>query len=113
VSPQPWASNIFSELIANRHIPVFNDFWESHFAPRERKLQKISGQKDDHSVEEFIEETELLLKSSPTQDEEKVDFIISHLEGPASELIANRHIPVFNDFWVFLCILSNLFKSCE
>jgi hypothetical protein len=23
----PWASNIFRELIANRHIPVFNGFW--------------------------------------------------------------------------------------
>jgi hypothetical protein len=55
------------------------------FAPRERKLQTFSGQKDDRSVEEFIEETELLLKSRPTQDEEKVDFIISHLEGPAKE----------------------------
>ena len=52
------------------------------FAQRERKLQKFSGQKDDRSVEEFIEETELLLKSRPTQYEEKVDFIISHLEGP-------------------------------
>lgn len=60
------------------------------FAPRERKLQKFSGQKDDRSVEEFIEETELLLKSRPTQDEEKVDFIISHLEGPAKEELRYR-----------------------
>ena len=60
------------------------------FAPRERKLQKCSGQKDDLSVEEFIEETELLLKSRPTQYEEKVDFIISHLEGLAKEELRYR-----------------------
>ena len=60
------------------------------FAPRERKLQQFKGQKDDRSVEEFIEETEFLLKSRPTQDEEKEGFIISHLERPAKEELRYR-----------------------
>jgi len=61
------------------------------FTPRERKLDKFSGQKDSgRSVEEFIDEVELLLRTRPTSNEEKVDFIISHLEGAAREELRYR-----------------------
>ncbi|CAC5411784.1 unnamed protein product [Mytilus coruscus] len=37
------------------------------FTPRERKLTKFSGQKDgEQTVEEFIDEVELLLRTRPT-----------------------------------------------
>ncbi|CAC5426611.1 unnamed protein product [Mytilus coruscus] len=61
------------------------------FTPRERKLTKFSGQKDcEQTVEEFIDEVELLLRTRPTSSEEKVDFILSHLEGPAREELRYR-----------------------
>ncbi|KAK3107619.1 hypothetical protein FSP39_018455 [Pinctada imbricata] len=60
------------------------------FTPRERKIEKFSGRKDKQTVDEFIEDIELTLKTRPTSDDEKVNFIISHLEGPAREEIRYR-----------------------
>ncbi|XP_062605651.1 uncharacterized protein LOC134267461 [Saccostrea cucullata] len=54
------------------------------FTPRERKINKFSGKRDGlQTIDEFIEDIELTLKTRPTSDSEKVNFIISHLEGPA------------------------------
>lgn len=50
------------------------------FTPRERKINNFSGKRDsDITVDEFIEDIELALKTRPTSDIEKVNFIISHL----------------------------------
>lgn len=56
------------------------------FAPKLRKVEKFSGRKGHGvSVYEFIEEMTRILKARPTPQEEQVDFILSHLEGPAKE----------------------------
>ena len=61
------------------------------FTPRERKINKFSGRPDGtQTVDEFVEDVELALKTRPTSDDEKVNFIISHLEGPAREEIRYR-----------------------
>ena len=61
------------------------------FTPRERKLRKYSGRKEGEiSVDEFIDEAELLCRTRPTSDEEKVDFLISHLEGAARDELRYR-----------------------
>lgn len=61
------------------------------FTPRERKINNFSGKRDsDITVDEFIEDIELALKTRPTSDIEKVNFIISHLEGPAREEVRYR-----------------------
>ncbi|CAC5401102.1 unnamed protein product [Mytilus coruscus] len=58
---------------------------------RERKIDKFSGRKEDsQTIEEFIEDVELTLKSRPTSDGEKVHFIISHLEGLTKEEVRYR-----------------------
>lgn len=61
------------------------------FTPRERKINNFSGKRDsDATVDEFIEDIELTLKTRPTSDIEKVNFIISHMEGPAREEVRYR-----------------------
>ncbi|CAC5405216.1 unnamed protein product [Mytilus coruscus] len=62
--------------------------WSSH---RGNEATKFSGQKDgEQTVEEFIDEVELFATTRPTSSEEKVDFILSHLEGPAREELRYR-----------------------
>lgn len=60
--------------------------------PKQRKLEKYSGRTDGaySSVYEIVEEFQRVLKSRPTNIEEQVDFLISHLEGPAKEEIRYR-----------------------
>ncbi|XP_061165266.1 zinc finger CCHC domain-containing protein 12-like [Saccostrea echinata] len=56
------------------------------FAPKLRKVEKFSGKKGQGvSVYEFTEEMTRILKARPTPQEEQVDFVLSHLEGPARE----------------------------
>ncbi|XP_062621195.1 uncharacterized protein LOC134282818 [Saccostrea cucullata] len=56
------------------------------FAPKLRKVEKFSGKKGQGvSVYEFTEEMTRILKARPTPQEEQVDFVLSHLEGPAKE----------------------------
>lgn len=60
--------------------------------PKQRKLEKYSGRTDGaySSVYEIVEEFQRVLKSRPTNIEEQVDFLISHLEGPVKEGIRYR-----------------------
>lgn len=60
--------------------------------PKQRKLEKYSGRTDGaySSVYEIVEEFQRVLKSRPTNIEEQVDFLISHLEGPVKEEIRYR-----------------------
>ncbi|XP_062570534.1 zinc finger CCHC domain-containing protein 18-like [Saccostrea cucullata] len=61
------------------------------FTPKQRKVEKFSGRKDEgQTVYEFIDDISRVLKTRPTSEEEKVDFLISHLEGPAKEEIRYR-----------------------
>lgn len=61
------------------------------FTPRERTINNFSGRKDSvQTVDELIEDIELTLKTRPTSDDENVNFITSHLEGPAREEIRYR-----------------------
>lgn len=62
--------------------------------PKQRKLEKFSGRTDGaySSVYEFVEEFQQVLKTRPATTEEQVDFLISHLEGPAKDEIRYRHL---------------------
>ncbi|XP_055997903.1 uncharacterized protein LOC130047287 [Ostrea edulis] len=56
------------------------------FAPKLRKVEKFPGKKGHGvSVYEFTEEMTRILKTRHTPQEEQVDFVLSHLEGPAKE----------------------------
>ena len=58
-----------------------------------RKIEKFSGKPGhDVSVYEYIEEMTRILKTRPTPKEEQVDFVLSHLEGPAKEEMRFRPI---------------------
>lgn len=61
------------------------------FTPKQRKVEKFSGRKDEgQTVYEFMDDISRVLKTRPTSDEEKVDYLISHLDGPAKEEIRYR-----------------------
>ena len=56
------------------------------FTPKPRKVEKFSGRKGEgQSVYEFIDDIVRVLKTRPTSNEEKVDYLISHLDGPEKE----------------------------
>lgn len=57
------------------------------YLPRERQIQNFSGEysKDGRDVEEFIEEVERVLRTREQNLDEKFDFVISLLRGPALE----------------------------
>lgn len=57
------------------------------YLPRERQIQNFSGDysKDGRNVEEFIEEVERVLRTREQTLEERFDFVISLLRGPALE----------------------------
>ena len=65
------------------------------FTPKQRKLEKFSGRTDGaySSVHEFVEEFQRVLQTRPTTTKEQVDFLISHLEGPAKEELRYRASP--------------------
>ena len=80
------------------------------FAPKMRKVEKFSG-KPGHgvSVYEFIEEMTRILKTRPTPQEEQVDFVLSHLEGPAKEEMRFRPIEEKKSSKAVLGILKEVF----
>ena len=51
--------------------------------PRERKLQKFAGSRDDHALEEWIIDTDRATTGHSETD--TVDFLMYHLEGAARE----------------------------
>ena len=55
--------------------------------PRERRLKKFSGQRTEgqQAAEDFVEELRAAMAAREMSKEEKVNFIKSHLEGPAKE----------------------------
>ena len=55
--------------------------------PCERRLKKFSGQKTEgqQTVEDFVEELRAAMQAREMAKGEKLDFIKSHLEGPAKE----------------------------
>lgn len=57
------------------------------YVPRERQVQVFSGDgsQDGRSVEEFIDEVERVLRSREQSPEERSDYILSLLRGPALE----------------------------
>ena len=80
------------------------------FAPKMRWLQKFSG-KPGHgvSVYEFIEVMTRISKTRPTSQEEQVDFVLSHLEGPAMEEMRFRSIEEKRSSKAVLGILKEIF----
>ena len=80
------------------------------FAPKMRKVKKFSG-KPGHgvSVYEFIEEMTRILKTRPTPQEEQVDFVLSHLEGPAKEEMRFRPVEEKKSSKAVLGILKEVF----
>ena len=73
-SPQPTTSNGKSQ----KQIVVF---------PREKKIKHFNGKKTegDQLVEDFVEELKTTFEAREMTSAEKVDFIMSHLKGPAKE----------------------------
>ena len=73
-SPQPTTSNGNSQ----KQIVVF---------PRDKKIKNFTGKKTegDQLVEDFVEELKTTFEAREMTSAEKVDFIMSHLEGPAKE----------------------------
>ena len=60
------------------------------FTPRERKINRFSGQYHSQAVNEFVKDGDLTIKTRPTSDDDKVNFIISNLAGLAREEIRYR-----------------------
>ena len=56
--------------------------------PRERKLRKFAGSRDDHTIEEWIVDAERATSDHP--EAEAVDFILYHLEGADFEEVRLR-----------------------
>lgn len=55
--------------------------------PRDKKIKNFTGKKiaGDQPVEDFVEELKTTFEAREMTPAEKVDFIMSHLEGPAKE----------------------------
>ena len=55
--------------------------------PRDKKIKNFTGKKTeaDQAVKDFIEELKTTFQAKEMTSPEKVDFIMSHLEGPAKE----------------------------
>lgn len=55
--------------------------------PRDKKIKNFTGKKTkgDQPVEDFIEELKTTFEARELTSPEKVDFIMSHLDGPAKE----------------------------
>ena len=80
------------------------------FTPKPRKVEKFSGRKGEgQSVYEFIDDIVRVLKTRPTSNEEKVDYLISHLDGPAKEEIRYRAPSLKKDPQQVLDILRETF----
>lgn len=79
--------------------------------PKQRKLEKFSGRADGaySSVYEFVEEFQQVLKTRQATTEEQVDFLISHLEGPAKDEIRYKASPEKNTPQKILTILKDAF----
>lgn len=60
------------------------------FSPKQRKIEKFSGKSDDQTVYDFIDVISRVSDTRPISGE-KVDFLISHFEGPVREEIKYRH----------------------
>lgn len=58
---------------------------------------------------EFVEEFQQVLKTRPATTEEQVDFLISHLEGPAKDEIRYKASPEKNTPQKILTILKDAF----
>ena len=56
--------------------------------PRERKLRKFAGSRDDHALEEWIIDTDRATTGHSEAD--TVDFLMYHLEGAAREEVRLR-----------------------
>lgn len=57
------------------------------YIPREKHIPPFSGEpgKDVHTVDEFIEEVEHVMRARGMRSEEQVDFVLSQLKGSALE----------------------------
>lgn len=62
------------------------------YVPREKQIVPFSGDpgKDDHTVDEFIEEVERVMKVRGLRKEEEVHFILSLLKGSALDEVKLR-----------------------
>ena len=56
--------------------------------PRERKLRKFTGVRDDHLIEDWILDTKRGISSQSEAD--AVDFLLYHLQGAAKEELRLR-----------------------
>lgn len=54
------------------------------FALKKSKIKKFWGRKGEQSMYDFIEDITHVLKT-PTSDEEKINFLVNHLDDPANE----------------------------
>ncbi|XP_024118450.1 uncharacterized protein LOC112139845 [Oryzias melastigma] len=62
------------------------------YIPREKQIVPFHGDpgKDVHSVDEFIEEVERTMSLRGLKEVDQVDFILSHVKGPALEEVKLR-----------------------
>lgn len=76
--PVSLSSSATSNAVGQKQIVVF---------PRDKKIKNFTGRKTegDQSVEDFIDELKTTFEARDMTPAEKVDFIMSHLEGPAKE----------------------------
>lgn len=67
-----------SSTVGQKQIVVF---------PRDKKINNFTGRKTegDQPVEDFIDELKITFEARDMTSAERVDFIMSHLEGPAKE----------------------------
>lgn len=67
-----------SSTVGQKQIVVF---------PRDKKIKNFTGRKTegDQPVEDFIDELKTTFEARDMTSAERVDFIMSHLEGPAKE----------------------------
>ncbi|XP_068701259.1 uncharacterized protein [Montipora foliosa] len=76
--PASSTSSATSSAVGQKQIVVF---------PRDKKIKNFTGRKTegDQQVEDFIDELKTTFEARDMTPAERVDFILSHLEGPAKE----------------------------
>ena len=76
--PVSSSSSATSNAVGQKQIVAF---------PRDKKIKSFTGRKTegDQQVEDFIDELKTTFEARDMTPAERVDFIMSHLEGPAQE----------------------------
>ena len=93
--PVSSSSPVTPSTVEQKQIVVF---------PRDKKIKNFTGRKTegDQPVEDFIDELKTTFAAREMTPAERVDFIMSHLEGKKYECTARRKEVTQTFSWKFL-----------